>query len=187
MTTPRLLVLCWIAALVPALLAIEAYQATPGSAGTTPPEGKPSGKPRLLVFLHPRCPCSKATLAELKELLAEFSGTVNTEVYFALPAEADANWEQTPLRNSAAQIPGVQVRTDAGGAIAKQLGAETSGHVVLYDAGGRLLFSGGITPARGETGASQGRRALTAALQGKAIESSTAPVYGCPLVMQVIE
>ena len=42
--------------------------------------------------------------------------------------------------------PGVTSWDDAGGKLAQRFGVLTSGHVLLYDTDGRLLYSGGITP-----------------------------------------
>ena len=45
---------------------------------------------------------------------------------------------------------------DPGGAEARRFGVATSGHVLLYDTRGDLIFSGGITPGRGEQGDNAG-------------------------------
>jgi hypothetical protein len=179
--TSKLLLPAWIAAVALALVTIEAYRSTPGRAGTTPAHSVAAGRPRLLVFLHPRCPCSAATLGALQELLAERPGAADAEVYFVRPEEAAAGFEDTQLWKAANRIPAVQSQVDAGGRIAQRHGAETSGHILLYGARGELLFSGGITPGRGAAGASEGRRALAAALAGSARGPTTAPVFGCPL------
>ena len=44
--------------------------------------------------------------------------------------------------------------------------SKTSGQVVVYDAKGALLFSGGITAARGHMGDNAGRDRITALLRG---------------------
>lgn len=179
---PKLLVALWIAAIVPAILAIEAYQAAPGRVGAPQRGMSASDRPRLLLFLHPRCPCSTATLASFGEILAAHTAPVDAEVVFVRPPQTDASWEQTPLYAAAARLPGVSVRTDDSGSEAKQLGAATSGHAVLFSANGKLLFSGGLTPGRGASGDSAGRQALAAALQGTASSPVATPVYGCPLL-----
>jgi hypothetical protein len=80
-------------------------------------------------------------------------------------------------------IPGVPSVDDEGGVEAKRFGVATSGHVLLFDRAGRLLFSGGITPARGHEGDSLGRDALIERLAGTRTISgpATSPVFGCPL------
>ena len=67
------------------------------------------------------------------------------------------------------------------GTLPRKLGAETSGHVVLYDEAGNLRFSGGITRSRGHVGESDGARALSALLNGSPATSGNFPVFGCRL------
>jgi hypothetical protein len=70
---------------------------------------------------------------------------------------------------------------DHDGVEARRFGAATSGQVILYDARGTLLFSGGITPARGHSGDSTGRDAILALLIDGSSEASETPVFGCSL------
>jgi len=70
---------------------------------------------------------------------------------------------------------------DDDGLEATRFGVITSGQTVLYDPSGALLFSGGITGARGHAGDNAGRASLVSLLnQGKTDLSSTS-VFGCPL------
>ena len=64
---------------------------------------------------------------------------------FLKPKQSGSEWEDTELRRSVAAIPSVMVLSDVDGAEARRFGAETSGHTLLFDRDGRLLFSGGIT------------------------------------------
>ena len=57
-------------------------------------------------------------------------------------------WARTGLWDQAEAIPGVRIWTDVGAVEARRFGAATSGLVLVYDASGRLVFQGGITPAR---------------------------------------
>ena len=56
----------------------------------------------------------------------------------------------------------------------------TSGHALLFDRDGHLLFSGGITPARGHEGDNFGASAIAARLAGRPAPAET-PVFGCPI------
>jgi hypothetical protein len=71
---------------------------------------------------------------------------------------------------------------DLNGALARRFGAETSGYVLLYDAGGRLLFRGGITAGRGHAGDNAGMSAVVALVRGESISQAQTPVYGCSLL-----
>ena len=70
---------------------------------------------------------------------------------------------------------------DLNGAEAHRFGAATSGQAMLYDPAGRLLFSGGLTEARGEAGESEGMDAILHNLGGAPGAATRAPVYGCEL------
>jgi len=134
----------------------------------------------MLMFVHPRCPCSTASLAELAAIVERNQKRVATEVVFVKPHGAGQGWERTPLWDQAANIPGLRVVVDEG-ALAGQFGAQTSGYVVLYDANGRLLFNGGITRSRGHEGESAGRRAICTLLSAETPAERQTPVFGCPL------
>jgi len=195
--------LLWLAAVVSGLGALEAYKSRPGDAGQTPavfPHEFPQwesdsdgqstarllrselSRPRLIMFVHPRCPCSRASLGEFAEILAHRSGKADAAVVFVKPADAGPNWDKTSLREQAAAIPHVRL-IDDDGTLARHFGAETSGFVVLYDADGKLLFNGGITRSRGHEGDSAGSRAICALLDGNTEVAAGVhtPVFGCPL------
>jgi len=73
------------------------------------------------------------------------------------------------------------VVADDNGADAAVFDAATSGQTMLYDAGGRLMFSGGMTGARGHSGDNAGRTALTALINDGRSDTSRTPVFGCLL------
>jgi hypothetical protein len=169
-----------------ALLAVHDMAA--GGAGAAPrywPAG--SRIPRsdqlhtLVMFAHPRCPCFRASLAELEKLLARRANTVVPWVVFFEPAGADDDWQHSDQRSTAANIPGVQLLRDVDGQEARRFHAQTSGHTVLYSANGELQFSGGVTAARGHSGDNAGRIAIEMILSALSPESREAPVFGCPI------
>jgi hypothetical protein len=178
-----LLLAVWLLAAVVGLAVLTAYEARPGSTGQlfSGPIGDAAGHFSLVLVLHPHCPCSRASLTGLREILARAPEGTTAEVLFVEPEGAPVGWEQTALWSAATAIPGVRVRCDTDGAEAGRLGVETSGHLLLYDAAGELLFSGGITRSRGHEGDNPGRRAVRALLNGQVPELRTTPVYGCPL------
>jgi hypothetical protein len=185
----RLLVMTavWLAGVVAAFAALERYKATPGGSGNTPPRLETTvsdaskRRPELLMFVHPKCPCSRASLSELAETVAQTNGAATVEIVFVVPDGAGPDWQETSLWEMASGIPGAMLVSDEGGRLAKQLGAETSGYVVLYDSNGRLCFRGGITRSRGHLGDNAGRRALCDMLSGQAPSQASSPVFGCPL------
>ena len=171
------------------------YGAKPGAAGN-PPTTWPADsllpadedQDRLLVFLHPRCPCSRATLRQLERAMAHRRGRpIEVQAIVFTPSGREGHWSQTDLFQSAAQMPGWRVFADADGRETRRFGIRTSGQVLMFDAQQRLVFSGGVTPGRGHEGASVGLDALIALLRGDEPGHERAPVYGCPIFQQLTE
>jgi hypothetical protein len=164
------------------------YENTPGHAAQAsqrwPAESRiqlAPDRPTLVLLAHPRCPCTRASLGELAELMAQCQGLVTASVLFYKPAGASDDWVKTELWQSAAAIPGVTVGFDEAGREALRFNSATSGQVVLYDTAGQLLFSGGITGARGHAGANAGRSAIVELLRAGAAERDRTAVFGCAL------
>ena len=137
-------------------------------------------RPTLVVALHPGCACSKATLGQLERLTGSHARALDvvalTAVYPEMPADQDV------LNATLARIPGVQRVADPRAAIAGRFGALTSGHALLYDAAGRLQFSGGLTRARGHAGDSAGLDFVRGWLDHQRPRArAAAPVFGCAL------
>src|SRR5262249_16785821 len=72
-----------------------------------------AGQPTLLMFVHPRCPCSRASLEELGALVDECSQRAQTCVVLYRPAGSPSGWEKTGLWKQASSLPGVRVFCDA--------------------------------------------------------------------------
>jgi hypothetical protein len=138
-------------------------------------------KPTLVMFAHPQCPCSRASVVQLDRLMARSGQAFNAQVFFLLPAGMNESWSKGSLWRQAAGIPGVRVAVDREGREAALFGAATSGHCVLYDKEGNLLFQGGLTPARGHEGDSVGADAVLQLLKQRGAEVAVAPVFGCGL------
>ena len=141
----------------------------------------------LVMLAHPHCPCTRASLGELARLMAQSRGRVQAYVLFVKPSDFPDGWEQTDLLTSASAIPGVTVVRDDEGVEAARFRAATSGQTMLYDAGGRLLFSGGITSARGHEGDNAGRAAIVSLLTTDEAGQTGTPVFGCPLFAEGTE
>jgi hypothetical protein len=186
------LCILWLLAIGVGIAMTLNYQNTSGQAGTTP-EHWPSGtqikldakRDTLIMFAHPQCPCTRASMDELNHLLAQSHERIIAHVLFLKPEQFPTNWMQTDLRRGAAAIPGVTVQDDLNGIIAKQFGAETSGYVLLYDPRGQLLFKGGITSSRGHEGDNAGEATIVALSAGKNSDVKQTPVYGCSLLNKI--
>jgi hypothetical protein len=136
------------------------------------------------MVAHPQCTCTRASLNELRRLIARFEGLKNPPaLYLSIiaPDGVGAAWTDGPVLSNASTIRGLNVVIDPGGRFAEKLGATTSGHVLLFGAGGDLLFSGGITSARAHEGDAAGQDAIFNALYGKPSAVHETPVFGCGL------
>lgn len=178
----------WGVAAVGGLGYLASYANKPGSSARMPhawPEDSqlvrnPDG-PTLVMFIHPHCPCTRASLSELSRAMARSHEPMDVLAVFIRPMDFKGGWEQGTLWNVAAELPGVKTLVDPGGREARRFDARTSGQVGLYDRHGKLRFSGGITSARAHEGDNTGGQAVSTWLnEGDCIVSRT-DVFGCSL------
>ncbi len=179
----------WCVAVGSGLRGLAIYATSPGEIGVRSNRWPSDSvipfnprRPNLILFVHPRCPCSKASLAELERILPTCGNRVTAHVLVFRPSRATRDWERTDLWDQAAAIPGVTVWTDRGGVEAKRFGAATSGLVLVYDALGTLMFQGGITPSRGHQGDNHGSTAVMCLIASSRIRETSTPIFGCPLL-----
>jgi hypothetical protein len=114
-------------------------------------------------------------------LMAHCRGRLDAYVLLEHPEGVSDEWVKSDLWNRASTIPGVSVLEDRRGTEAQHFRALTSGQVFLYGADGRLLFSGGITAARGHVGDNPGRLAIESLVNSGTAERDHSVVFGCPL------
>jgi hypothetical protein len=183
------LTLLWSLAIAAGFYALVRYQFAPGVSANAPLQWPSQSqvslhaqRSTLLMLLHPRCPCSRASVAELSQLMSHESTKLKAYVMFVRPKNAGENWEKTDLWSSAAAIPGVTVIPDIDGKEAERFKSQTSGQTLVYDADGRLLFTGGITAARGHIGDNQGLEKVKAILTKKPEQPASTVVFGCSLI-----
>ncbi len=184
----KIIITAWLLAILGGFILLERYsnkQGAPALARIQWP--KTSGialapdRPTLVLFAHPRCPCSAATLSELQVLLHDVKTTPALRIQFYSPSNKNEAWAKTRLWENAQHLK-ASVSLDPDGKEAQIFGARTSGQTFLYNPAGELLFSGGITGARGHAGENAGRRNLATAIEtGKAAEPGS-PVFGCALL-----
>jgi hypothetical protein len=139
-------------------------------------------RPTLLLFAHPQCPCTRATLRELDRLRAEAGDSLAVTIVFPLPARVLPGWEKGALWSEANRMPGVRVYRDKAGTETRRFGVTASGHVLVYSTSGRLLFSGGITPSRGHEGDNLGSLTVVRLARGETMPLRETPVFGCALL-----
>jgi len=182
--------LLWGGAVAIGMLGMVRYQMTPDAQAREGPHTWPPGvndmvrgptRFTLVMTLHPQCPCSRASLNELSQLMTRSEGQVDAHVLFVNPPGAPAGWSDGDLWKQAGEIPGVNVSIDHEGKDASFFGATTSGQVMVYDASGMIRFSGGITDGRGHEGDNAGLSAILGLIREGHTAVSATPVYGCSL------
>jgi hypothetical protein len=191
----------WLAAACAGLLFVWRYKTTPGPAAGDAPKEFPSdiakaaglvpeaGLPTVIMLAHPKCPCTRASISELHVLFTQLGGRARGFVLFMSPHDMPDGWEKSDTWRRAEEIRGVTVLRDGDGQLAARFGARVSGHTVVYDAGGHLVFSGGMTSARGHSGDNAGRSAIVHFLGGQASSAPASgvgplartPTFGCGL------
>jgi hypothetical protein len=177
----------WLAGVVAGSCFLWSYANTPGDEAE-PPKHWPrasalprsSYQPTLVLFAHPRCPCTVATLRELERMLARCPGRLHTVISFTRPSGVDHDWVDGRCLEIAMEIPDVHTLIDAHGREAALFRSTTSGHVCLYDVSGQLVFHGGLTRSRGHEGTSTGHEAILTFVSGRR-GATRSNVFGCPL------
>jgi hypothetical protein len=178
----------WVVLVGAGIRVAVAYETTRGARGDAPERwpadsglSLAAGRYTLVMFVHPRCPCSRASLAGLDVVMKAQGERASAVVAFMHPGGEPADWGDTDTWDQAGRIPGTTRFADVDGREATRFGARTSGHTVLYDPTGHLVFSGGLTDSRGHAGDSVGRQTLLGLLTDGTLARPTTAVFGCPL------
>ena len=178
----------WLTVVIGGLVAMERYEFSSGDDTAAPAHWPDASSipraekmPTLVVFAHPRCPCTSATLEELAAIMASEGASAKVCVLFFDPAETSEEWMHSATIRQAAAIPGVTLLMDKSGKEAQRFHAATSGRTLLYSAKGELLFDGGITGSRGHPGKNAGGSAVVSLLTKGTSGRANTPVYGCKI------
>jgi hypothetical protein len=195
----------WAAAVLGCLLLLEFYDRRAEMPLPVQEPAMPdNGYWQVWMFVHPHCPCSRASLRQLRTMLGRLQAgkskpEVQATVWIVIPPEAAPGWEEGALLREVRCWQEAVIRLDVGAEQARRWGAVRSGHTVVTDPGGRVRFRGGVTAGRlreEQTAvvhrltelilSNEGTAAFAQAQAQGSVPSagefqSTAPVYGCPL------
>jgi hypothetical protein len=137
------------------------------------------GRPLLLHFYNPACPCSRFNLPKLRELVRRHGQ------HFDLVLLVESA-EDRPLRRAPTGFPAEPTTlVDPQGRIAAHYGVHTTPQAVLLDGEGRLVYRGNY--ASGRACVDPSREYVRLALEALVADTPRAPVpaappaYGCPL------
>ncbi len=179
-----LLAVIWIGAIALGTRAIVEYSLMAGNPVIPTPRQSPDAAPdrgRLVLAIHPHCPCTRASISELARLVSRAGDSIEAHALVYRPEQMDDAWAHTGAWDELLRMPGVQVRVDPGGREAAALGITVSGGVVLFDGAGKPVFGGGITSSRGHEGPSVGQESILSWIRGRTVKHASAPVFGCSI------
>lgn len=186
--------IAWLGVIVLGTILSATYENKPGDHGAAPTKVVSAGdvaqpktskaKFHMIMFVHPKCPCTRASIAELRNLM-EGNSDLKATVYCYRPSSEKAGWEKSEIWKEAQKIDNVTLVVDVDGAKAGVYRIVTSGQVLLYDVNENLVFSGGITGARGHVGENVGESMIDEIVSNPdtpVAKSLSAPVFGCRIL-----
>lgn len=184
------LISLWIIAIAAGYFALVNYSTTPKPEhaackrwpADTPLSLDPH-RPTLVMFIHPKCPCSIASLRMYEQAVGDRPDGMRAWFVFTKPANEPDSWCHGATWDMAAEIPLSKRWVDVDGQLAALFGAICSGEIYIYGSEGRLLFHGGATGSRGHEGDCIGTEAIHAIARGRLPKQDASPVFGCRLVL----
>jgi hypothetical protein len=185
--------LLWLVSIGLGLYFLMNYETTPGKPAAPPAKFPKDTKLKLssdndtlVMFVHPQCPCTKASLDQLARIPNK--DHLRVKLVYIEPSVKPDGWSEKWQLDDWTKIPNVEVIKDMDGVQANIFNAKTSGQTFLFDSKGRLFFNGGITAARGVAGDNKGFDNLCLALsRNKDAEANDnklkkSLVFGCNLL-----
>src|SRR5687767_8113377 len=95
------IVAAWALAVCSGMGLVWRYKAKPGAVAEAPTTwpaasaiARAADRPTLIMHAHPLCPCTRASLDELAEIMERFHGRVNAVVLFLQPDGTGREWKE---------------------------------------------------------------------------------------------
>lgn len=178
----------WVTAVLLGMIGLQLYASTQGQSGPVPSLQQFSYLPidsrrfNLLIFIHPQCPCTRASLKELERLIVRAENRLAVLSIVYTPSKPPEGWDDNSIYKQLQSIPGISVIEDIDGVLAQQFGAYTSGWTILYSRTGQPLYWGGITLQRGHEGDNPGSQAILRYLDQPHLPATHGRIFGCPIL-----
>jgi hypothetical protein len=175
----------WLFGIIHFSLQMMAFDSTPGARAEAPPLwpaqstiSHVAGRKVLVMFIHPECSCSHASLEQLALLENLLGGQLTARVvlWHSGSSAASGRWRQ--------RADAVPVVDDRDGREARIFGAKTSGQTMIYNEYGRLIYAGGLTVLRGEAGGERALQDIARVIKESRNSGVERPVFGCPIYKQ---
>ena len=172
------LVAAWLAALAYGAHTMMSYDTTAGPAADRAPAVATSKQKAwtCVMIVHPDCPCTRSSLAALREIVARYDDTVE----FRIVMVSDEPDLDSPNFKAAVRIPEAALTWVSSEKADELYDSHTSGQTFILDSSGGIVFSGGITPGRGTDKPEFALQLFESVLAGKPVREFS-PVYGCAL------
>ena len=145
---------------------------------------QPAAKLTVVEFFSAHCPCQAAHDGRLRELARAYAA--RGVRFVAVDSEHGATSARDGAEASRRGYP-YPIVLDPGGALARELGAEYATYSVVLDAGGRVLYAGGLDSDRShltEGAESYVQNALDDALAGRPVRRPEGKTLGCALTVR---
>ncbi len=144
--------------------------------------------PTLLLFLHPECPCSQATVEELQRIMLRLEGIQASVItIFYKPKSKPTSWVQNSLWKKVEANSRIRTFIDEDAEETTIFDAEVSGETLLFNESGNLVFRGGITPSRGHQGDNPGEDFIIRWFRGaRDLAFTQTSIFGCRIRDQKI-
>lgn len=136
----------------------------------------------LVMFLHPDCPCSAASLRNLIQLQKMTQDRYALHLFFYKPSEFPDSWVKTSLWETAHTLKSARIYVDIAAVEARRFNAVTSGETFMLANDGTLLFTGGLTRGRGVDGKNPGLAYLSQPVNRLQKTIVKQPIFGCSLI-----
>lgn len=86
----------------------------------------PGALPRLVMFVHPHCPCTLASLQELRAIAQQRQPHLEVQVVVLHSDELAEGWSEAETVRQVSHVPGASIFRDDHGAEAARFGAAAS-------------------------------------------------------------
>ena len=134
----------------------------------------------ILVFYHPHCPCTVATIRNLERSWTRLSQDSTILAFAYRPSETGDSWISSTSTGILKRM-GANVIVDPDGQNCTKFGVLTSGHLLVYNDEGALQFSGGVTSSGGHEGDCPAISDLVQKISNQSKQAKQWPVYGCQI------
>src|SRR4051794_9783921 len=109
---PALVGIAWLIAIGGGFAVLHRYQSTPGSVEASPvcwpleiPLALEPDRLTVVLAIHPRCSCTRATARALEQLQTTHPGRARLNVLVFKPINTDEKWTSTSTTKSLSRVP----------------------------------------------------------------------------------